>query len=132
MASASFNLYGIYQTPTEFDLAQTSATKTTWIVGGRAINKPFSLSIERKLTPQGSVSNDHILVRVTRTEANAVSGKLATASATLDLSIPKDSSVLDESALVSMLGLVASFLNEKSTLAGTTAVRSALVEGRDA
>lgn len=129
MASSSLTPYSDNSTQVTFNLVTTSQNKSTYIVGGRPFAQPYMLEITRKAS--SGRSNDHIGVRIARVEANATTNVLATGQVNLDISIPKDQSVLDNTALIGMLGVLASVLDQSTALNASAANRTALVEGRD-
>lgn len=114
-----------------FGLAYENSTGQVYLVSGRAINKPFQLEVVRKLTPPSGNGNDQVVLRIKRVEANAATGKLATLSATLILSIPKDQTILDATAQKELVSAVASLLNESTAVEATTTFITALIEGRN-
>lgn len=131
MATATLSPYKNNTTTQSFVLQQTSEKKTTWIVSGRSISAPYSLSVERKPANANSPSNDHVILRATRMEMNSTTGKLATLQVTLDISIPKDQAVLTPAVQKELLSVVASSLNESTAMEATSANITALIEGRD-
>lgn len=131
MATETITAYEASTGTKSFLLRQTSATKTEWIISGRAISAPFNLILERKPSNNNSPSNDHVLLRVSRMEPNATTGKLATFQATLDLSIPKDQSILSPAEQKKVISLLASILNEGTAMEATSANITKLIEGRD-
>lgn len=131
MASSSLTLYKNNTQTQVFDLQQTSAMMTKWIASGRSLSTPYFISVERKLANANSSSNDHIILRAGRTEANASTAKLATSLVTLDVSVPKDQSILTPTVQKELLSLVASALNEATAMEATSANITKLIEGRD-
>lgn len=131
MATATLSPYKNNTQTQAFVLQQTSEKKTTWIVSGRTISAPYSISVERKPANTNSSSNDHVILRVTRMEMNSTSGKLATSQITTDASIPKDQSVLTPAVQKEMLSIMASLLNEATAMEATNANITAIIEGRD-
>jgi len=91
MASSSITLYDENTGTTVYALASQSGTKTVYLEAGRSLAKPKSITVERKLSANGSSANDHIIVTVSQTEASTIAPfKLQTFSAKLDVSIPRD------------------------------------------
>lgn len=131
MATETLTAYEANVGTKSFALAQTGATKTVWIASGRALSTPFTISVERKLSPNNSPSNDHILLRATRIEQNVNTGKLATFQCTLDISVPKDQSILSPSEQKKVISVIASLLNEGTAMEATNANITKLIEGRD-
>jgi len=101
-----------------------------FMVAGRSLGAPFELEQVRKVNAN-SLSNDHSIVRLTRKEANAATGKLATLQVTLDVSIPKDTTVLTQIEQKKLVSLLVSLLNESTAMEATNANITAIIEGRD-
>jgi len=116
---------------TTFTLASENPSGQSYLVSGRSINKPFRLEVIRKLTTPGASGNDSIVLRLSRVEANATSGKLATLSASLIISIPKDTSVLDATAQKELVTNVGSLIFESTAAEATNVFVTALIEGRN-
>lgn len=114
-----------------FVLVSTSADGATFKVDGRDLATPFEVNVQRKLTTGNKTGNDHVVVRMARTERNATTAKLATAQVLVDISIPKDCSIITQAEQVKLLGAVSSLLNDNAALQATTVARTALVNGRD-
>lgn len=131
MASASLTPYDDSSSQVTFNLVSQSATGATYKVASRDLATPFMVEITRKLTAPSASSNDHIVVRVARVERNADTGKLATLQCLVDVSIPKDTSILDSTAQLELLGVVGSLLNDSTAMEATTVARTAIIEGRD-
>lgn len=131
MATETITAYESNVATSVFVLAQTGATKTEWRKTGRALALPYSLSVERKIGNSNSPSNDHIVLRVSRVEANATTSKLATFQVSLDISIPKDQTVLTPAEQKKALSIIASILNEGTAMEATNANITKLIEGRD-
>lgn len=132
MASTSISpKYGDTETVT-FSLASNSATGATYLVSGRALSAPYGVEVKRLLTKAGQTANDHIQLRVFKTEMNATTGKPATDQVLLDLSIAKDRSVLTTSGINILTNVIASILNNYGALAAdTSATVTALSSGMD-
>jgi len=113
-----------------FSLVTSSDKGALWLTSSRPLACPSSMEIIRKLTPPNSLANDHIIVRLVDTEQNATTAKLATFSATLDISIPKDQSVCTSTVQKIMLAYLASMLNDSAVMGATSVNRTALLEGR--
>jgi len=129
MASSTLAPYRNNANQVTFNLVSSSVEGSLWRVSGRSIATPYGLELKRKINP--GKSNDHVQARVFCTERNASTSVLATAQISLDISIPKDNSILTNAAIIDMLGVCASLLNENvANNAGVTS-RTALVEGRD-
>jgi len=129
MASSSLTPYKDNTNQVTFSLVSTSADKSQFKVAGRAIACPYVVEISRKLST-GKV-NDHVGVRVAVTERNATTSALATGQLLLDISIPKDQSIITNTVMVEMLGVLASLLDQSTANNASSANRTALIEGRD-
>lgn len=130
MASQTLTLYVTNAATQALVLKTNTANGAIWMVSGRNIAQPFEIETIRKVNPN-SLSNDHSIVRLTRKEANASTGKLATFQITLDVSIPKDTSILTLAEQKKLLSAIASLLNESTAMEATTANITAVLEGRD-
>lgn len=117
-------------TQISFDLASTTSDGARYMKAGRPLSCPFVVEIKRKLNPNGS-GNDHVGLRVARTEQNLTTGKLATDQVLVDVSLSKDQSILTPTVKLEILAIVASLLNDGENTVGTTTNRSAVIEGRD-
>lgn len=131
MATDTITAYETNAATQSFTLAQVSKDSTTWIKSGRAISLPYKLEVIRKIGNSNASANDHVSLRVTRVEANATTGKLATFQVTLDISIPKDQSILSATEQKKAISLIASVLNEGTAMEATNANITKLIEGRD-
>lgn len=131
MASSTIIPYKDHTTAVPFSLVSTSAEKTVYRVTGRSLGLPHEISVQRKIGGSGSKSNDHVIVRIARVEANAVTGIPATLLCSLDISIPRDQSVLTSTVQLEALGMLASLLDDSTAVAATTVNRSALIAGTD-
>lgn len=129
MSSTSLTPYKSNSTQETFILANESSTGAKWIVAGRSLSAPYSLELSRKLTAPSATGNDRVELRLTRVEPNATTGKLATASVILTVSIPKDTSVLVPGVQKEMLSVIASLLNEQTAMESTNVKITALIQG---
>jgi len=101
----------------------------TYKVAGRDLATPLGIEIQRKLTAPTATGNDHVIVRAFRTERNASTGKLATCQVLLDISIPKDTSILTIAEQTKLVAAVASLLNEETAMGASLANIAALITG---
>jgi hypothetical protein len=131
MASSTLSPYKNNTTQETFSLQTVSSTGTKYLVSGRSLSQPYTLEVVRKLTAPSASGNDRVELRVTRSEANATTGKLATLVGTLSISIPKDISVLDADAQAEAISILASLVNESTAMEATKVAITALIEGRD-
>lgn len=129
MASSSLVLYVSNADTQEFVLVSSSVNMTVWKVANRPLSNPFTIELARKLT--SGTKNDHVTVRIARVEANASTSQKATAQVLIDVSVPKDQSILTGAEISKMLGAAASLLNDGNNLALTGTNRGAIVDGRD-
>jgi len=139
MPSSSLVPHNNNSTSTEtFVLQSSNGSKTRWVVAGRTLAKPYAVDVERKIAPNNSNANDHVILRCTHTEASTLAPyKLATMSATLDLSIPRDLTGFTSGNLTDasrMLAIISSLVDANSAMsvenASNTAI-CALVSGND-
>lgn len=130
MASSIINPYVDNTNHQALVLKSTTESGAVFMVAGRSLGAPFELEQIRKVN-SNSLSNDHSIVRLTRKEANAATGKLATLQVTLDVSIPKDVSVLTLTEQKKLVSLLVSLLNESSAMEATNVNITAILEGRD-
>lgn len=128
MASSTLTLYRDNTNTTAFALVSTSDGSARWISSGRALATPFQVSQRIKVSK--GAGNDEVYFTVSRTEANASTGKLATALAEIRVSIPKDQTILTPTLQKELLALCASAINDAAALGATLANRTALIEGR--
>ncbi len=130
MASSTLTPFKDATNQVTFTLASTSPLGASYIVSGRALSAPYIIDISRKVNSYAN-ANDKIVLRVARTEANATSGKLATFQAKLELSIPKDVSVLTPTLQKEIATVLMSLLRDNTLSAATFTNITALIEGRD-
>jgi len=131
MASNSLTPYTTNAATQSFALVSTSSAATKWAVSGREIGLPYVIELQRKLTAPGASANDHIVIRIARTERNTATTKLATMQILTDVSIPKDATVITQTEQKKLLSILASLLNECTAMEATTANIACVIEGRD-
>lgn len=131
MATETLTPYKNNTQTLSFLLQSSSSTKTTWLLSGRPIALPHTVSVERKPSASNAATNDHVIVRVSQMEQNPATGKLATLQVTLDISIPKDQSVIGIQSQREALAVISSILNENTAMEATYANITKLIEGRD-
>lgn len=131
MASSSLTPYESSAGQQTFALVSTGENKTTHKVAGRDIATPYLVEVKRSFTNPSATGNDHVSIRIQRTERNATTGKLATMQVNCDISIPKDTSIIDGDEQVKLVSILSSLLNEETAMEATDANITALVEGRD-
>jgi len=130
MASSSLTPYKSNSAQETFALISQSADGAIYRVSGRALSLPYQIDMQRKLNPSGT-GNDHVGYRISRVEKNATTGKLATLQVLVDVSIPKDISVLDLNTQKEICAITASILNEQTAMEATNVKISALLAGGD-
>jgi hypothetical protein len=130
MASSSLNPFVNNTVHQALVLKSTSPDGAVFMVGGRALGAPYEVQQIRKVN-SNSLSNDHSIIRLTRKEVNTSTGKLATLQVTIDISIPKDVSVLTLAEQRNAVSLLVSLLNESSAMEATNANITSVLEGRD-
>lgn len=130
MASSTLNPFVDNTNHQLVTLKSSTQTGSIWMVSGRNISLPFEVQTDRKVNPN-ALSNDHSIIRLTRKEANATSGKLATFQCTIDVSIPKDCTVITLAEQKKAVAMLISLLNESTAMEATNASITAILEGRD-
>jgi len=131
MASNSLTLYYDSATTRTFKLVSSGSSGAEYQVEGRDLATPYSITTTRKKTAPNAAGNDHIQVRVARTERNTSTQKLATMQVLLDISIPKDTSVITIAEQKKLLGECCSLLRDATANAATQANVTALIGGFD-
>jgi hypothetical protein len=127
MASSTLTLYKDNTTTEAFALVTTSENAAKWIKSGRALATPYSASQKVKINK--GVSNDESYFSITRTEANATTGKLATCVCDIRVSIPKDQTILTPTVQAEIISCaVSAAINAAATGANTS--RLTIIEGR--
>jgi len=130
MASSSISPFKNAADQVNFELATVSEFGAKFMVSGRALACPYVVEVKRKINPN-STANDHISLRVARTEQNVTSGKPATCQVMVDFSIPKDVSVLTATVQKELATIVMSILRDNTLSAATFTQITELIEGRD-
>lgn len=131
MASSSLAPYKNNSTAVTFAYVGPISNGAQYKVSGRALACPHEITIEKFIGASGSAANDRVRITVRRVERNTTTDKLATLKTSLEISIPKDLSILDTTAQLEQLALMSSLLNDSTAMAATTAARTNIVEGRD-
>lgn len=129
MSSATLTPFKNATEQVTFSLQSESSDGANYIASGRSLSTPYGIQIQRKVAT--GTRNDHIVLRVYRTENNATTGKAATVQALLDISIPKDQSVINATAQKELLTIVMSLLRDATLSAATFTNVTALIEGRN-
>lgn len=131
MAKSSLTPYYASSGQYTFQLVASGKDGAMWKVTGRDLACPFIVEIQRKLTSATANGNDHVVLRAARTERNATTGKLATMQVLLDVSIPKDTSIITVAEQKKLVCTVASLLNAETAMEATLANIDALIGGGD-
>lgn len=131
MASTTLAPYKDSTTAVTFKLVNSGSNGATYQVEGRDIATPYQIQVIKKFTNPSASANDHVQIRVSRTERNATTQKLATVQALLDVSIPKDTSILTLTAQKELLAIMCSLLRDATANAATNANIAAIVSGFD-
>jgi len=130
MASPSISPHHSSSSTTVFGLVSETANGVKWQVAGRSLSAPYTVELNRKIDPNAT-ANDHIVLKVSRTEKNTTTSKSATGSVSVDISVPKDNTILTTAELVKMAEIAASLINDYSASAATTTNATAFIEGSD-
>jgi hypothetical protein len=132
MASATLTPYKSSAAQETFTLASQGLDSVLWrnTAGSRPLNKPYTVTLQRKIGPQGSKSNDHVILKVLRSETDATTGLPVTGSAALDISIPRNST-LALSSMGEVVACLASLLVNSTAVPATLTNILALAGGTD-
>jgi len=130
MPSSTLDLYNTSTAHSVFYLAQTGAGGTVWSLSGRTLSEPCSVSLQKKIAPAGSSANDHVIVRVAEIARNTTTAKLATGSVTMDISVPKDTSIIGNTAMTNLIKWLSGII-QGGVVSDTVTNVTALLEGRD-
>jgi len=129
MATSSLTLYSSNAASAAFVLVSSSVDNTVWKVANRSLSTPLSLQFTRKY--QSGNKNDILKVVFKQIERNATTAQLATFQASLEISVPKDQSILTPAVCAGVIGYLSSLLDDSTALQATSANRTAIVDGRD-
>lgn len=130
MASASLTLYKNNTQTEVLNLVSQASTGASYKVAGRGLSTPISLTLDRKIQ-SGVSKNDHVVIRLAQTDNNVNTGKAATGQILIDVSIPKDQSILTPARMGELLSMAASALIDNAATGATSVNRTALIDGRD-
>jgi len=131
MASSTLTLYKNHSDSLQFVLQTTSQDGASYVVAGRQLSQPYTVTVKRKLTAPGASGNDRVTLSVSRTEKTSATGKLATGSVSATISVPKDSTNVDRQGMEELISILRSALDDGSVRATTSANMDALLDGRD-
>ncbi len=129
MSSATLTPYKNATEQVTLSLQSESSDGANYIVSGRTLSAPYGVQISRKLA--SGTRNDHIVLRVYRTENNTTTGKAATVQILCDFSIPKDQSVINTTVQTELATVLMSLLRDASASAATFNNIKAIIEGRN-
>jgi len=130
VASTTLDLYKDNSVHEVFSLASQNAAGAAWLLPGRTLSAPKVVSLSRKINPNNG-SNDTVSLKIALTELNVTTGKPATFSGELKISIPKDTTVITQSIQKGVIGELISLGNDCTANAATNTKVTALIEGRD-
>jgi hypothetical protein len=131
MASTSLTPFYASSGQYTFTLVTTSDSGATYKVAGRDLATPHLVEVQRKLTQPSALGNDHVVLRLARTERNTSTSKLATMQVLIDISIPKDTSILTIAEQTKMLATAQSLLNESTATEASLTAIAKLIGGSD-
>lgn len=132
MPSSSLTPYKTSAGQVTYSLIGSSPTAAKWSVSGYGLGVPRILEQTLKVGAPGAAANDHVIVRLSQSDENSTTGKIATANVTLDVSIPRDSATITSTEIVELLGILSSLLNDCASVedSANATNRTALAEGR--
>jgi len=131
MATSIIYPHKNYAVTEAFNLTSVGADGATYKVAGRALACPYSIEMKRKLTPSTSAGNDHLTIRIARVERNTTNLKLATGQVLIDISIPKDTSIIGTTAQTELLRIASSLLDDYGTGDNSSANIAQILSGGD-
>jgi len=131
MASATLQAYYDATLSETYSLVSSTANGSKWILPGQPIGCQKTIEIVRSLTPSGAMANDHVKVIMTNHGRNTTTGKIATSSISMDISIPKDQSILTETLMKQDLKELSSLLNDSRAGGATYNNALSLIRGTD-
>jgi len=133
MASSTLAPYLSSTTTKSFSLASQGADLVLWRdpTTSRSLARPYTVSLIRKIGPQNAKGNDHVTLKISRTESNAATGQPVTAYCSLDISIPRDTSCIAAGNVQELVALLGSLLFNSTATPATLTNIIALVNGTD-
>jgi hypothetical protein len=131
MASETLSPYYTNTLTQAFGLVSATSNGAIYQVSGRPLSQPYSIAIDRKLTPPSAAANDRVIVRLLRTEPNSETNKLATFAATLTISIPKDQTVISLTVQEQLLNVLASLINECAAVSASMTQKEKILTGNN-
>lgn len=95
MASATLTLVDLADANVVFTLVGQTSNGATYKVATRSLSLPKTLDFQYQLGAPGSLGNDKLIVTIADSVANSTTGKVSTARAKLEMSVPRDSAVTE-------------------------------------
>lgn len=95
MASATLTLVDLADANVVFTLVGQTSNGATYKVATRSLSLPKTMDFQYVLGAPGSLGNDKLIVTISDTVQNSTTGKVSTARAKLELSVPRDSAVTE-------------------------------------
>jgi hypothetical protein len=129
MSSSTLTAYENSSDTQVFSLASENQNGARYLAADRDIAAPYVVDVVRKLTAPNATGNDHVTLRVAKTERNGDTGKLATMQVLVDISIPKDTSVLTQTIQKEVVSVACSLLNEATAMEATSVNIGKLISG---
>lgn len=132
MPSSSLAPYKNATVAITYGAVGSSPVASKWSVSGYGLGTPRTLEQTLKVGAPGATGNDHVILRLSQSDENSTTSKIATANVTLDISIPRDNSTVTTDEIIELLGILASLLNDQAVVenAADAVNRKALAEGR--
>lgn len=95
MASSTITVIDLADANVVFTLAGQSENGALYKVATRSLSLPKTMEFQYQLGVPGSLGNDKLIVTMSDTVQNATSGKVVTARAKLEVSVPRDAAVTE-------------------------------------
>jgi len=133
MATATLTPYYSSAAQQTFTLASQGSDKVTWRdpAASRSLARPYIVELTRKLGQQNSKANDHVTLKISRSESAVSTGLPVTGFVSLDISIPRDNTSISAANMQSMLGILGSLLFNSTATPATLTNIASLVNGSD-
>lgn len=111
MPSSTITLVDLADANVVFTLVGSTSTGALYKVADRSLSLPKSLEFQYKLGAPGSLGNDKLIVKLADSVQNADTGKVSTASAVVEVSVPRDSAVT-ETVIKDLMAHITSLLTD--------------------
>lgn len=95
MASATLTLTDLADANVVFTLVGQTSNGASYKVATRSLQLPKTLDFQFNIGSPGSLGNDKLIVTLRDSAANATTGKVVTAQAKLEVSVPRDAAVTE-------------------------------------